>query len=75
VWTQDIDDAPGEVALSFYKQFAGDEPQTVGLALHRTRIDLLAKGNVSGLVYTAFCSMDLALETLDIPNTEGTFQA
>lgn len=33
----------------------------VGQALRRTRLDLLAKGNVAGLVYTAFCSMDLTL--------------
>jgi len=32
------------------------------MALHRTRIDLLRKGNISALVYTPYCSMDLALE-------------
>jgi hypothetical protein len=52
----------GEVALRFYRQFAGPSYQTVGTALYRTRIDLLIKGNVSGLVYTPFCSMDLSLE-------------
>jgi hypothetical protein len=36
---------------------------TVGQALRRARFDLLAKGNVTGLVYTAFCSMDLVLGT------------
>ena len=51
----------GEVALLFYRGFVGDSSATVGEALYRTRIDLLAKGNVSGLVYTPFCSMDLAL--------------
>jgi Leucine-rich repeat (LRR) protein len=52
----------GEVALGFYRQFAGAGNETVGMALYRTRIDLLRKGNLSGLVYTPFCSMDLALE-------------
>jgi len=51
----------GEVALRFYTRFAGKANATVGEALYSTRIDLLAKGNVSGLVYTPFCSMDLAL--------------
>ncbi len=54
----------GEVALRFYAQFAGAEPQPVGVALHRTRIDLLAKGNVSGLAYTPFCSLDLILKVV-----------
>ena len=51
----------GEVALRFYTQFAGQASATVGQALYVTRIDLLAKGNVSGLAYTPFCSMDLVL--------------
>ncbi|MDQ1677831.1 MAG: elongation factor Tu [Actinomycetota bacterium] len=51
----------GEVALRFWRQFAGAEPVDVGTAMHRTRIDLLRKGNVSGLSYTPFCSADLRL--------------
>ena len=54
----------GEVALGFYRQFAGPGNVSVGDALYRTRIDLLRKGNVAGLVYTPFCSMDLALEPM-----------
>lgn len=58
----------GEVALRFYRQFCGDARASVGMALHRTRIDLLRKGNISGLVYTPYCSMDLALEFARIPD-------
>jgi len=36
--------------------------------LHRTRIDLVRKGNISGLVYTPYCSMDLALEFARVPD-------
>lgn len=35
----------GEVALRFYRQFCADGSTSVGMALHRTRIDLLRKGN------------------------------
>ncbi|GAA2797590.1 leucine-rich repeat domain-containing protein [Kribbella solani] len=52
----------GEVALNFYRQFVGSDGATAGTALYRTRIDLLRKGNIAGLVYTPFCSMDLMLE-------------
>jgi len=52
----------GEVALSFYRQFAGPGNASAGTSLYRTRIDLLRKGNVAGLVYTPFCSMDLTLQ-------------
>ena len=52
----------GEVATRFYRLFAGATNETVGTSLYRTRIDLLQKGNISGLVYTPFCSMDLALD-------------
>ena len=52
----------GEVAERFYEQFAGTPSQSVGVAINRLRIDLLKKGNIAGLVYTPFCSMDLALE-------------
>ena len=52
----------GEVAVNFFRQLCGDPRATVGMALHRTRIDLLRKGNVSGLVYTPYCSMDLAMD-------------
>ncbi|GAA3599241.1 hypothetical protein GCM10022295_93470 [Streptomyces osmaniensis] len=34
-----------EVALSFYRRFAGPENASVGEALRKTRIDLLRKGN------------------------------
>jgi hypothetical protein len=51
-----------EVAERFYAQLAGGAAASVGIALHRVRIDLLRKGNVTGLVYTPFCSMDLVLE-------------
>jgi hypothetical protein len=57
----------GEVALRFYRQFCGVAKASVGMALHRTRIDLLRKGNISGLVYTPYCSMDLALEFIGTP--------
>jgi hypothetical protein len=50
-----------EVAERFYEHFLGTTNQTVGMALYRVRVDLLRKGNVTGLVYTPFCSMDLAL--------------
>jgi Leucine rich repeat len=53
----------GEIALRFYRLFAGQENLSVGAAMYRCRIDLLRKGNISGLVYTPFCSADLALET------------
>jgi hypothetical protein len=58
----------GEVALRFYRQFCGDAGASVGMALHRTRIDLVRKGNISGLVYTPYCSMDLALEFARVPD-------
>ncbi len=50
-----------EVAQRFWTYFAGERPVNVGEALYRTRIDLLKKGNVSGLVYTAFCLAELSL--------------
>ncbi|MFJ1751350.1 hypothetical protein [Kitasatospora sp. NPDC088134] len=37
--------------------------QDVGSALHRTRMELLGKGNVLGLAYTAYCSAALHLRT------------
>ncbi|WP_405062308.1 CHAT domain-containing protein [Kribbella sp. NBC_01505] len=52
----------GEIALRFYRHFVGTAGASVGTALHRTRIDLLRKGNITGLVYTPFCSADLTLE-------------
>jgi hypothetical protein len=51
----------GEIGIRFYGYFVGAEAGSVGKALHRARIDMLSKGNVSGLAYTPFCSMDLAL--------------
>lgn len=52
-----------EVALNFYGYFTAPTRASVGESLYKTRIDLLMKGNVAGLVYTPFCSMDLALDT------------
>jgi CHAT domain len=52
----------GEIGIRFYGYFAGAGGGSVGDALYRTRIDMLGKGNVSGLVYTAFCSMGLELK-------------
>lgn len=52
----------GEIALRFYRRFLGPASLPVGEALYRCRIDLLCKGNVSGLAYTPFCSSDLSLE-------------
>ncbi|MFC8716022.1 hypothetical protein [Kitasatospora sp. NPDC057198] len=37
--------------------------QDVGSALHRTRMELLGRGNVLGLAYTAYCSAALRLRT------------
>jgi hypothetical protein len=54
----------GEVALRFYQQFCGAPRTSVGMAMHHMRIDLLRKGNISGLVYTPYCSMDLVLESI-----------
>lgn len=51
----------GEVGERFYTELMASKNPTVGTALYRTRIDLLRKGNVTALVYTPFCSMDLAL--------------
>ena len=53
----------GEMAELFYRRLVGEPGTSVGMALHRARIDLLRKGNISGLVYTPFCSMDLRLES------------
>jgi hypothetical protein len=55
----------GEFARNFFSYFTDRSaagPQPAGKALYMARIDLLAKGNVCGLVYTAFCSMDLVLQ-------------
>jgi Leucine rich repeat/CHAT domain len=54
-----------EFADHFYSYFTGSSGagyQPAGEALYRARVDLLAKGNVCGLVYTPFCSMDLVLQ-------------
>ena len=51
-----------EFAQGFYGHLMADSAMTVGQALRRARFDFLAKGNITGLVYTAFCSMDLILE-------------
>lgn len=57
-----IQQVAGEVALGFYRNFAGEPGASAGTALYRTRIDLLRKGNVAGLAYTPFCSADLSLQ-------------
>jgi predicted acylesterase/phospholipase RssA len=56
----------GEIGERFFGQLTGrasedSRAQTVGVALHRTRLDLLRQGNIAGLIYTAFCSTDLSL--------------
>lgn len=49
----------GECAELFWESLlAGQE---VGPALHRVRMELLRKGNVLGLAYTAYCSAALRL--------------
>ncbi|MFB6784167.1 CHAT domain-containing protein [Streptomyces sp. NPDC056352] len=49
----------GEFAERFWELLlAGEE---VGAALHRVRMELLRKGNVLGLAYTAYCSAALRL--------------
>jgi hypothetical protein len=60
-----------EFARRFYTSFAGADgadPQPAGIAVYKARVDLLAKGNVSGLVYTTFCSADLVLHTAEAPS-------
>jgi hypothetical protein len=51
----------GEVAEEFFRHFRAE--LTVGEALHRTRINLLLKGNLLGLAYTPYCSADLRLSS------------
>ncbi|CAL9632550.1 CHAT domain-containing protein [Streptomyces sp. Tu 3180] len=48
-----------EVAQSFWRHFL--EGLTVGESLHRVRAQLLGKGNLLGLAYTAYCCADLRL--------------
>ncbi|MFB7464870.1 CHAT domain-containing protein [Streptomyces sp. NPDC056224] len=48
-----------EVAQSFWRHFL--EGLTVGESLHRVRAELLGKGNLLGLAYTAYCCADLRL--------------
>ncbi|MEV4428824.1 CHAT domain-containing protein [Streptomyces sp. NPDC049602] len=51
----------GEFAEHFWQALlAGEE---VGPALHRVRMELLGKGNVLGLAYTAYCSAALRLRS------------
>lgn len=50
-----------EAAESFFRHFAGPDLPGAGEALRRMRLDLLGKGNVMGLAYTAYCSADLRL--------------
>ncbi|MGV9344964.1 CHAT domain-containing protein [Streptomyces spiralis] len=49
----------GEVAQSFWRHFLAG--LTVGESLHRVRAELLGKGNLLGLAYTAYCCADLRL--------------
>ncbi|MGW0084116.1 CHAT domain-containing protein [Streptomyces sp. NPDC003393] len=49
----------GEVAQSFWRHFLAG--LTVGESLHRVRAELLCKGNLLGLAYTAYCCADLRL--------------
>jgi hypothetical protein len=48
-----------DVATRFFEQFFRGE--TVGDALHAIRLDLLAHGNLFGLVYTPYCWTDLRI--------------
>ncbi|MDF9811474.1 CHAT domain-containing protein [Streptomyces sp. SPB162] len=48
-----------EVAERFWQYFLDSQP--VGDALHRVRMELLRKGNVLGLAYTAYCSNGLRM--------------
>jgi hypothetical protein len=53
-----------EFARNFYTYLIGSAAGpslSAGEAIGRARLDLLAKGNVCGLAYTPFCSMDLVL--------------
>lgn len=49
-----------EAAEVFFANFIG-EKLAVGEALRRMRLHLLSKGNLLGLVYTAYCSAELKL--------------
>lgn len=49
-----------DIALEFYKLFF--KGISVGQALHNIRTDYLAQGNLYGLIYTAYCWSDLAIE-------------
>jgi hypothetical protein len=49
-----------DIAQEFYKLFF--KGVSVGQALHQIRTDYLAHGNLYGLIYTAYCWSDLAIE-------------
>lgn len=49
-----------EMAETFFENFVNNIP--AGEALRLARMDLLNKGNVLGLVYTAYCAAELVLE-------------
>ncbi|MEU2234495.1 CHAT domain-containing protein [Streptomyces vietnamensis] len=51
----------GEFAERFWAALLDGEE--VGAAMHRVRIELLRKGNVLGLAYTAYCSAALRLRS------------
>ena len=48
-----------EFAQTFLEEFRAGV--SVGAAMHRARVELLKKGNLLGLVYTAYCTADLQL--------------
>ncbi|MFC8190870.1 hypothetical protein ACFUMH_04300 [Cellulomonas sp. NPDC057328] len=50
----------GEIARRFLSYLI-QPGATVGGSLRKARLDMLAKGNLAGLAYTAFCSADLEL--------------
>jgi hypothetical protein len=50
-----------EFAEVFFGHFGGDPGLGVGEALRRTRLHFLAKGNVLGLAYVAYCRAELEL--------------
>jgi hypothetical protein len=48
------------MAQIFFANFV--KKTSAGEALRRARLGLLSKGNLLGLVYTAYCAAELALE-------------
>jgi hypothetical protein len=50
-----------EASEVFFEHLVGTPGMGVGEALRRTRLHFLAKGNMLGLAYTAYCRAELAL--------------